>query len=173
MDHGTIQKKCFKCNEVKPLSDFYPHKMMADGHLNKCKDCTRKDVANHRQVNAEKIRSYDRGRAKTVGRKADNAERSKEYRRENPEKRVAVRAANNAIRSGKLKKKPCEICGATCRVEKHHEDYSKPLDVVFLCSLHHSAVHFGKICLLPTATQCWPTTANAPTVAGCGVIETP
>ena len=36
-------KKCFKCDQVKPLSDYYTHKRMADGHLGKCKDCTKSD----------------------------------------------------------------------------------------------------------------------------------
>lgn len=39
-----ITKVCFKCSENKVLSDYYKHKQMGDGHLNKCKTCTKSDA---------------------------------------------------------------------------------------------------------------------------------
>lgn len=41
-----LSKICFKCNKDKPLTDYYKHKEMSDGHLNKCKDCTKLDTKN-------------------------------------------------------------------------------------------------------------------------------
>lgn len=50
------------------------------------------------------------------------------------------RATSKAISSGRLVRQPCEVCGAL-EVEAHHDDYSKPLDVRWLCPEHHRAHH--------------------------------
>ena len=66
---------------------------------------------------------------------------AKEYRIRNPEKESAHLIVANAIKSGKLIKGPCYICGSTKRINCHHPDYNKPLDVIFLCPIHHSRLH--------------------------------
>lgn len=66
---------------------------------------------------------------------------AKIYSSKNPEKCTAHQIVRNAIKSGKLIKGPCQICGSTKRINCHHPDYSKPLDIIFLCPIHHSRLH--------------------------------
>lgn len=56
----------------------------------------------------------------------------------NPEKRRAQFVIGNAIRDGKIKRPTtCEVCGSQGRVEAHHPDYGKPLEVQWLCTKCH------------------------------------
>jgi hypothetical protein len=50
-------------------------------------------------------------------------------------------STSNAIKRGMIIKMPCEICGTNELVEAHHEDYSKPFDVKWLCRTHHGEHH--------------------------------
>ena len=70
-------------------------------------------------------------------------ERSRRYYDKYPDKYVAHREMTKAIRNGFLIRKSCEVCGEL-KVEGHHEDYSKPLLVRWLCKKHHLDVHGGK-----------------------------
>jgi len=133
-------KECFKCKTVKPLGDFYKHQMMADGYLNKCKACTKSDVAEHRIKNLERIREYDRDRAKKPERRASSSAISQAWRREDPRRVRSHNAVTRAIKKGLLVRAPCCRCGSE-RSLAHHEDYDKPLDVIWLCQPCHKQRH--------------------------------
>ena len=65
---------------------------------------------------------------------------SKKWRINHPEKSKAYRIVFVNVRNGKLKPKPCEMCGNE-KSESHHKDYSKPLEVIWLCKKHHMLQH--------------------------------
>jgi len=134
-------KVCKRCLEIKSLSDFYKHSRMLDGHLNFCKECTKKRVTKHRNENVDRIREYDRLRSKLPHKKEMIAEVVKKYREKFPERYRANYMVTNAVRDGRLKKEPCVICGTEENLHAHHRDYSRPLDVVWLCCVCHKAAH--------------------------------
>lgn len=124
-------KTCFRCGRSLPISEFYVHPQMADGHLNKCKDCTKADTR--------------RRRTETPGN--DLLTRLRACKK-NPSKKNAYMAVDAAIRSGVLARPSfCSGCGCPDtehRIEAHHYDYSKPLDVIWLCTPCHSRMDAQK-----------------------------
>ena len=133
-------KQCFKCREVRPLSEFYRHPAMADGLLGKCKDCTKKDVTENRGKNIDRIRAYDRERAKNPERAKQAAIISSRWRRSDKRICAAHNAATRAVRSGAIVRGPCERCGRP-DAYGHHENYDKKLDVTWLCQPCHKKRH--------------------------------
>jgi hypothetical protein len=135
-------KRCFKCLCELPLAAFYKHARMGDGHLNKCKACTKKDVAEHRQANLEQVRQYDKMRASQPHRIALRQRTVSEWRAKHPDRRKAQSMVRYAITTGALVPWPvCEIPTCNKKPEAHHPDYSLPLLVVWLCSAHHKQAH--------------------------------
>ncbi len=135
-----MEKICFKCGNSKSLDDYYLHPQMKDGHLNKCKECTKADSINTRNANLAYYQQYDRDRFHELERRADSYNRNRQFRIDNPTKYKAHTAVNNAVRDGRLVKEPCIICGSE-KSQAHHEDYTKPLEVIWFCKQHHEDHH--------------------------------
>jgi len=142
-------KQCFKCKRYLELLEFYKHSMMADGHLNKCKSCARQESEKRRKHKEQDINWVlsERKRHRENSRKYRNEGRifkksylyDKKWNEKNPEKKKAHSEVRSALRSGRIHRHPCSVCGN--KAEAHHEDYSKPLDIIWLCTKHHAARH--------------------------------
>ena len=133
-------KSCFKCNAVKPLEDFYKHPQMPDGHVNKCKECNKNDVTANRNKNIKKYRAYDKARSKEPERIKAAAGITRAWRAEDLRRQVAHSSVARAVKNGTLARQPCCRCGESKTVA-HHEDYDKPLEVVWLCQSCHKQRH--------------------------------
>lgn len=64
----------------------------------------------------------------------------REWDRNNPEKRRAHKLVEKAIERGEIIKQPCSVCGEM-KAHAHHDDYSRPMDIMWLCPLHHRRRH--------------------------------
>lgn len=160
-----MTKYCPKCQVVKPRSDFYKNKR--DGFSGYCKACgrevsviyrrsgkakeaSRKHYANNPEYR-ERLKEYqqsEKGRAKTrkyhssdIGKAAQK--RSKiNYIKNHPEKIRAHWMLRAAVKSGKIiKPEQCSECEETKDIHGHHDDYSKPLVVRWLCRKCHDRHH--------------------------------
>lgn len=127
-------KKCRRCLQEKDLSEFYKHPQMYDGFLNVCKACIRSRVSDYSQT--EKGRLTEQRRNQKDGRREYRKQKLIEYRNKFRQRSLAHSKVQYALRAGKLIKKPCGVCGSE-KSEAHHEDYDKPLDVMWLCRIHH------------------------------------
>lgn len=148
-------KICTKCLIEKTLNNFHNEKVKKDGKKNVCKMCidiTRKiHYAKNRDEILKKAKEYAiKNYEKKKIRRKNNPDkldpikanaRSRRWEVANKDKKRAHYAVRRAIKSGKLTKKPCTVCGRYDDVEAHHEDYSKKLDVLWLCPQHHKDVH--------------------------------
>jgi hypothetical protein len=53
---------------------------------------------------------------------------------------AARRKLRHEVESGRIQQQPCQVCG-NLKSQAHHADYCKPLDVEWLCTVHHAAEH--------------------------------
>lgn len=158
-------KTCRRCLTPKPVSEFYPQSMGRGGWRSYCKACNRvassewasKNIDRARTANTAKMKRWRLAhpeRWREICRKAAIKFRAlhpdsfKRHRIENdrrqkarhPERLAAKQAVLIATRCGKLVRMPCEVCGEA-KTHGHHDDYSKPLTVRWLCPSHHREHH--------------------------------
>jgi hypothetical protein len=144
--------QCKQCSQEKPPSEYYA------SNKSTCRECLRSNALAYRAANIDRVREYDRNRPNHDSRRelnkdryrrvmADPEERRRVFDRlkfwqvQNSDKRKAHILVGNAIKRGRLVKQPCERCGAADGLHAHHEDYSRPLDVTWLCVPCHAQRH--------------------------------
>jgi len=130
-------KKCFKCGVEKSIDDFYKHKQMADGHLNKCIDCAKNDV----KVNIEKLsknpnwieKERERGREK--------------YKRLNYKDRQKEKDKNRHWKQSSKYKGLSKKLKTPKGFELHHWNYNYDFleDVIILKRSAHKKAHTSLI----------------------------
>jgi hypothetical protein len=134
-------KVCRGCGNAKPAEGFYRDGRNRDGLKHKCRLCMAKiewsksDDQRRRIAELERFRrQHDPEYAK---RQNDSNRASVKKHRDKANARAKMK---HAIKRGRLVRLPCEVCG-DAKSHGHHEDYAKPLDVVWLCQKHHMERH--------------------------------
>ena len=136
----VTDKKCSVCGVVKPVMEFPTH-TYPSGKIRPlafCSICHAKRCRDWYYKNKDRRKAYNstpQGLARM--RKSFEA-----YRLRHPDKTSAHIKAMTARRSGKLiRPTECSSCRKPCIPQGHHEDYSKPLEVIWLCRACHGAIH--------------------------------
>ena len=124
-------KICSKCKINKKEKEYYHSSYFTPGH----RVCILCILKTHRKTyNSKKEKARNKLRADKFKIYHDN------NRKRYPEKYKAREITRRAVKSGKIIKKCCKIC-KNINTEIHHPDYTKPLNVIWLCRKHHLALH--------------------------------
>lgn len=132
-------KTCSTCATEKPKSEFQTRIASKDGLTAACKQCLSardaKRYEKEREIRSARQKMY----ISTPEGKAAHKRAIKNWQEKNQIRRAAHVILNNALRNKTVIPQQCWECGK--KAEAHHPDYSRPLDVVWLCKKHHREVH--------------------------------
>jgi hypothetical protein len=131
-------RRCSKCNEPKPAGEFY-------ARTRECKGCYCARVRANRAARREQYSEYERRRLHTPEREQQRREAQRRRRSAHPEKNRARAMVGREVKAGRLIRQPCEVCGTNERVQAHHDDYSKPLEVRWMCFKCHRERAHGQV----------------------------
>ena len=129
--YGPERKECRSCVRIQPSSHFRPKTAVCHG----CDLARQKKWRDqHPGFSVEGNRKHRKANAQRL-----YLEHLARIRRE-PEKTKARKAVRRALESGRLVRQACGRCG-NHKAEAHHPDYSKPLEIEWLCRKCHAAEH--------------------------------
>jgi len=121
-------KTCNTCGRNKPLEQFPRMQKCKDGHLNFCNMCRAERKRTYRRADKEVMAAHTNG--------------AYEWKKRNRDKVLAHKRVHYHVKVGNIKRpETCESCKEMCKVQGHHDDYSKQLDVKWLCQTCHQARH--------------------------------
>jgi ribosomal protein S27AE len=150
-----VTKRCARCGLTKSSSEFHRNSARYDGLSVYCGACMNERTREYAAAHPEKVKEREK-RHKTRNPGAA-AERQRRHRRLfpaegtqqsllertlHPDRVRARKSVHYALKVGKLTRPDsCESCGRSANLTGHHHDYSKPLDVRWLCSSCHKKIH--------------------------------
>jgi len=144
-------KLCSKCKTTKDFTNFGNHRKTRDGKDSWCKDCKREDhrlrnrtperkAYNKRYNQSAKAKEQRKEYYQRPEVKKRCAEKQREYSK-NPLLRMKHEArwqVSRKIVTGVLvRPEICSLCEKPGKIESHHPDYYKPLDIIWVCKLCH------------------------------------
>lgn len=138
-------KRCIDCKRLRQLKFFHKEKHIKSGYRNQCRDCRNIRVTLNQRKNYDPVKEHvNYLKRKLSGKSAESNKRS---RKRWPQKFKARELLQAKVRSGVILRLPCEKCGKR-KTQAHHPDYSRPLDVRWLCVKHHGEVHRKLVVLI-------------------------
>ena len=146
-----LEITCTKCNIARSVNEFHKDSSAPKGICKQCKFCRASYRDAHRAEavtlgreyyfnNKDKVKSRVKRYNKTDRGIKVRAKAHKNWVRKNPKKNKVRYLVFKAIGEEVIKRIPCEVCGNS-KVQAHHCDYDKPLDVIWLCDKHHKEWH--------------------------------
>ena len=139
-------RKCLRENQDCYKSDVYCkecRKSYQRGVYQRLKqdpEWVKKERIRHREKQ-QRLGYAQKYKPKTEQEKARRKGYNQKWLERNKEKRAAHILLGSAVARGRISKGPCKVCGTTEKVQGHHEDYAKPLEVIWLCQKHHKELH--------------------------------
>jgi hypothetical protein len=119
-DEIKTHRVCSSCKKLLPFSEYYKNKSIPSGHIHQCKDCNRE---------------YRRGREAPL-------QATRRSLAKYPEKRKARSILRYfLVKNPSYKPSECSVCNRTGRIHGHHNNYDKPLEVIWVCPRCHTDIH--------------------------------